>query len=84
MPIPSSGLPAGTPRASLLERAGRFSFRWRRARKELGLTQQRTAEFCGVSVTYLYQLEKGKVAIEFGKAIETGRRLGIDLFARRR
>lgn len=56
----------------------------RRARKELGLTQQQTADFCGVSVTYLYQLEKGKETVEFGKAIDIARRLGIDLLARRR
>lgn len=56
----------------------------REARRNLGLTQEQTAELCGVSVTYLYQLEKGKATIEFGKAIDVGRRLGIDLFACRR
>lgn len=52
----------------------------RKRRRELGYTQEFVAEFTGVSVTYISQLERGKKTAEIEKAIMLANVLGLDLF----
>ncbi|MDJ1121946.1 helix-turn-helix domain-containing protein [Olsenella sp. YH-ols2217] len=56
----------------------------RRARKRQGMTQAELCELCGVSVTYLSELERGKATAELGKALHVAAMLGIDLTAKER
>lgn len=53
-------------------------------RKKRGLTQKQLAEYCGVSVMFLSDLERGKPTAEIGKAITVMNTLGIDLLAKDR
>ena len=56
----------------------------RKRRRELGYTQEFVAEFTGVSVTYISQLERGKITAEIEKAIMQANVLGLDLFIEKR
>lgn len=48
-------------------------------RKELGYTQAYLSEFTGFSVSFISDLERGKVTAELGKAIYLVNLLGLDL-----
>ncbi|MBR4473907.1 MAG: helix-turn-helix transcriptional regulator [Oscillospiraceae bacterium] len=50
----------------------------RRRRKDLGYTQAFLSEFCGLSVTFISDLENGKSTAELGKAIYLANLLGLD------
>jgi len=50
----------------------------RRRRKELGYTQAFLSDFCGLSVTFISDLENGKSTAELGKAIYLANLLGLD------
>lgn len=56
----------------------------RQARKRQGMTQAELCDLCGVSVTYLSELERGKATAELGKALHVAAMLGIDLTAEER
>lgn len=56
----------------------------RKRRRELGYTQKFVAEFTGVSVTYISQLERGKKTAEIEKAIMLANVLGLDLCIEKR
>ena len=56
----------------------------RKRRRELGYTQEFVAEFTGVSVTYISQLERGKKTAEIEKAIMLANVLGLDLCIEKR
>lgn len=47
-------------------------------RKKLGYTQAFVAENCGLSVSFISDLENGKATAELGKAIFLANLLGID------
>ncbi len=53
----------------------------RTRRKELGLTQGELAEFCGVSVSFISDMERGKSTVEVGKMLFVASNLGIDFYA---
>jgi transcriptional regulator with XRE-family HTH domain len=53
----------------------------RNKRKALGMTLQMAAPMCGVSVKYLQALETGKPSVQFDKALQVARHLGIQLIA---
>ena len=53
----------------------------RRERKRRGYTQAELAEFAGVGVSYVINLEHGKQTAEIGKAFHLAALLSIDLFA---
>lgn len=56
----------------------------RKRRRELGYTQEFVAEFTGMSVTYISQLERGKKTAEIEKAIMLANVLGLDLCIEKR
>ena len=56
----------------------------RKRRRELGYTQEFVAEFTGVRVTYISQLERGKKTAEIEKAIMLANVLGLDLCIEKR
>jgi transcriptional regulator with XRE-family HTH domain len=53
----------------------------RRERKRRGYTQAQLAEFAGIGVSYVVNLERGKRTAEIGKAFQLASLLSIDLFA---
>lgn len=56
----------------------------RERRKELNYTQAFLAEFTGLSVTFISDVERGKSTAEIGKIIELLHVLGMDVFVERR
>lgn len=54
----------------------------RAQRKAQGLTQVQAADFCGVGVRFIHDLERGKASIHLGKALDVLATLGIRLHAR--
>lgn len=50
----------------------------RKRRKALGYTQTFISDFCGVSVSFLSDMENGKRTIELEKAIRIANLLGLD------
>ena len=56
----------------------------RERRKELNYTQAFLAEFAGLSVTFISDVERGKSTAEIGKIIELLHVLGMDVFVERR
>ena len=59
--------------------AAAFGKAVREKRKQLGYTQGYLAEFTGLSVSFISDLERGKATSELGKAIELVQLLGMDL-----
>ena len=59
--------------------AKEFGAAVRARRKELGYTQAFLSDFCGMSVTFISDLENGKPTIELEKAIRLANLLGLDL-----
>ena len=55
-----------------------FGAALRLRRKELGYTQAYLAEATGFSVSFLSDLERGKVTAELGKALFIANLLGMD------
>lgn len=53
----------------------------RKKRKAQGLTQGRVAEYCGVSVKFISEVERGKETAEIGKVLYLLNTIGIDLIA---
>ena len=56
----------------------------RARRKELNYTQSYLAEFTGLSVTFISDLERGKPTAEIEKTIRLINMLGMDLLIERR
>ena len=56
----------------------------RRARNAQELTQLELAEACGVGITFISQLERGKETAEIGKVLRVTQMLGLDLFVAKR
>lgn len=56
----------------------------RAERKRRGYTQELLADFSGVGVTFLSQLENGKPTAELEKMLRVAQTLGIDLYAESR
>lgn len=56
----------------------------RAERKRQRLTQTELADFSGVGITFLSQLENGKETAEVGRVLTVLATLGIDLYGRRR
>ncbi|MBF4807141.1 type II toxin-antitoxin system Y4mF family antitoxin [Lancefieldella rimae] len=52
----------------------------REARKSQELTQLDLADVAGVGITFVSQLERGKVTVELGRTIKVLTALGIDLY----
>ena len=52
----------------------------RARRKELDVTQVKTAGFSKVGLRFLSELERGKETAELGKTLTVLRRLGLDVF----
>ena len=53
----------------------------RNKRKEQHLTQGQISSYCGVSVRFISEVERGKETAEIGKVLLLLRTLGIDLIA---
>lgn len=53
-------------------------------RKELGYTQAYIAEFTGLSVTFISDVERGKKTAEIEKIIKLLHTLGMDLLVEKR
>lgn len=53
----------------------------RQKRKAQHLTQGQVAEYCGVSVKFISEVERGKKTAEIGKVLYLLSTLGIDLIA---
>lgn len=53
----------------------------REERRRHGYTQQEVADYSGVGITFVSQLERGKPTAELGKALRVMQTLGIDFFA---
>ncbi len=51
----------------------------RQRRKELGYTQTFISQMCGLSVSFLSDLENGKETAELGKSLYLASLLGIDV-----
>ena len=51
----------------------------RERRKELGYTQAFLSQMCGISVSFLSDLENGKETAELGKALYIASLLGLDV-----
>ena len=56
----------------------------RRSRKAQGLTQTELADACGVSLSFVSNLEKGKETTEAGKMLRVINTLGIDVLLKPR
>ena len=56
----------------------------RQARKEQGLTQTDLAEWCGVGINFVSDVERGKPTVEMGRALRLAQMLGIDIVAQKR
>ena len=56
----------------------------RERRKELHYTQAYLAEFTGLSVTFISDVERGKKTAEIEKIIQLLHILGMDIFVERR
>ena len=50
----------------------------KKRRKKLGYTQAFLAEFTGLSVSFISDLERGKATAELGKALALANVLGLD------
>ena len=50
----------------------------RKQRKTLGYTQAFLSSFCGMSISFISDLENGKTTIELEKAIRVANLLGLD------
>jgi y4mF family transcriptional regulator len=64
--------------------AENFGIAIRNKRKALGYTQSQLAAWCGCSLMYISNLERGKETAELGKAITVLNTLGLDLLVRER
>ncbi len=64
----------------LITDAKTFGEEVRKRRKALGYTQAFLSQFCGVSVSFISDLENGKSTIELEKAIRLANLLGLDCF----
>ena len=53
----------------------------RKKRKAQNLTQGQVAEYCGISVKFISEVERGKETAEIGKVLYLLNTLGIDLIA---
>lgn len=56
----------------------------RSERKRQGHTQASLADYAGVGVTFISNLENGKGTSEFDKVLRVAQTLGIDIFAEAR
>lgn len=56
----------------------------RKTRKEQGLTQTDLADWCGVGINFVSDVERGKPTVEMGRALRLAEMLGIDVVAKRR
>ena len=56
----------------------------RQARKEQGLTQTDLAEWCGVGINFVSDVERGKPTVEMGRALRLAQMLGIDVVVQKR
>lgn len=64
--------------------AAAFGKAVRERRKQLGYTQGYLAEFTGLSISFISDLERGKATAELGKSIELIQLLGMDLIVKGR
>lgn len=53
-------------------------------RKELNYTQSHLAEFTGLSITFISDVERGKKTAEIGKVLELLHVLGLDILVEKR
>jgi HTH-type transcriptional regulator/antitoxin HipB len=61
------------------EAAGRLGQAIRLRRKALSLTQKGLADYAGVGVAFLYDLEKGKASVRLDKVLDVLRILGLEM-----
>lgn len=56
----------------------------REERRRQGLTQTDLAEYCGVGINFVSEVERGKTTAEMGKALKLAEMLGLDILLERR
>lgn len=64
--------------------AEELGFLIRQERRAQGLTQSELAEFCGVGVNFISQVERGKPTAEIGKVLHIVDKLGLVLMGEKR
>lgn len=79
---PTTATPVAT--IVMVRRVSDLGFAITKRRKEMGLTLNEAAAFCGVGTRFLFDLEHGKESIEFGRTIKVANRFGIRLFFEQR
>lgn len=62
-----------------INNAADFGKSLKKRRKELGYTQRYISEFTGFSISFISDLENGKITAELGKAIYLANVLGLDI-----
>ena len=53
-------------------------------RRRQNLTQTDLAEYCGVGINFVSEVERGKPTAEMGKALRLAEMLGLDIHIERR
>lgn len=56
----------------------------REERRRQNLTQTDLAEYCGVGINFVSEVERGKPTAEMGKALRLAEMLGLDINIERR
>ncbi len=56
----------------------------RKERRRQNLTQTDLAEYCGVGINFVSEVERGKPTAEMGKALRLAEMLGLDINIERR
>lgn len=68
-------------RGTAVTNAGVLGELLRKKRKTQHLTQSQVAEYAGVSIKFVSEVERGKETAEIGKVLHLLQTLGIDLIA---
>jgi len=63
----------------IVKNAEDFGKALKERRKELGYTQRYVSDFTGFSISFISDLENGKITAELGKATYLASMLGLDI-----
>lgn len=68
----------------LVETAADFGAAIRTERRAQGLTQSELAEWCGVGINFVSDVERGKPTVEMDRTLRLSQMLGLDVRIERR
>lgn len=63
----------------LIENTADFGAAIRAERRNQGLTQSELADWCGVGINFVSDVERGKPTVEMGRALRLSQMLGLDV-----